>query len=110
MMHDEQAVCLEVRETEFRYPGTGFSLLRMETHGNRVAAPASPGGEVSRWRWQSETPIRNTDFAATIRLRFMVPVLWFPATSWLPIFQRRKARNRGRFINKRKHYAQRERK
>lgn len=131
-MHDEQAVCLEVRETEFRCPGTGlshggiathddrgaalaradrgFSLWRTETHGNRVAAPASPGREISRWRWQGETPIRDTDFAATIRLRFKIPVLWFPETSWLPTFQHWKARNRGRFVNKRKHYAQRERK
>ena len=47
--------------------------------------------------------------AATIRLRFMVPVLWFPETSWPAAFQHWKARNHGRFVNKRKRYAQRER-
>ena len=128
-MRDEQAVCLEVRETEFRRPGTGlshggiathhnraaalaragtgFSLWRMETHGNRVAAPANPGGEAARRR--IETPIRGADLPATAGPRFMVPLLWFPETSWLAAFQHWKAQNHGRFVNKRKHYAQRER-
>ena len=128
-MHDGQVVCLEVRETEFRCPGTGssdggiathddraaalaragtgFSLWRMETHGNQVAAPASPGGPAGRRR--IETPVRDTGLALTTGLRLRVPVLWFPETSWLAAFQHWTARNRKRLVNKLKHYAQRQR-
>jgi len=84
-MQHQQAVCLEVREAEARCPGAGFSMWRIETGGNRVAAVARASRGFNMR--EIETPGRDTGLMAAPGLGSALPVLWMPETSWPPTFQ-----------------------
>jgi len=90
-MHEHHAVCLEIRKPEPWSPGAGFSLWRLETQRNRVAA-------VARVRAADGfrgilTPMRDSDFDGAPAAGSALPVLWLPATSWPATIRRSKIRN-----------------
>jgi hypothetical protein len=95
IMQNQQAVCLAVRETEARCPGAGFSVWRIESRVNRVAAVARAGAGFSTR--EIEAPIRDTNFNAAPELGSVLPVIWAPETSWPAGFQRWKPRQRPPF-------------
>jgi hypothetical protein len=87
-MHEHHAVCLEIREPEPWSPGAGFSLWRLETQRNRVAAVARVcatdgirGILTPRW---------DSDFDGAPEAGSALPVLWLPATSWQATIRRSK--------------------
>jgi hypothetical protein len=90
-MHDHHAVCLEIREPERWNPGAGFSMWRLETRRNRVAAvarvgaaPVIPG---------ILTPMWDTGFDGAPEAGSALPVLWLPATTWPAAIRHSKVKN-----------------
>jgi len=96
-MHDQQAVCLEVRETQSRFPGTEFSMWRMQPCGNRVAAVARAGEEYGIGRIL--TPIKDAGLTAASGLGSVLPVLWLSQTSWRKTIRPYKAPNQEKSLH-----------
>jgi hypothetical protein len=89
-MQNQQALCLELREPELWRPAEGFSLWRMETGGDGVAAVVRVGAGLSIWGM--ELPLRAAGLHAAPALDSFLPVRWMPEASWPATLKRRKAR------------------
>jgi len=98
-MQQQQAVCLEVRETQARCPGAQFGRWWVESHRNRLTAVAGAGEASSMFGMVA--PVLDTGVYAEPALGSVLPVFWMPEISWSATFHRRKARNHpnGLYLN-----------